>query len=101
MKDLITKLTKIRIFAHDNLVKAKIKSKEYYDKTARPIELKIGDFVFLENDPKPHKFEDRFTGIHKVIEILPNENIRITYKKGTEIIHANRLRLFKGDLLLN
>lgn len=97
LKDLITKLTSIRKLAHDNLVESKIKSKEYYDKTANPIHLKVGDPVFLHKGPKPHKLDDRRTGIHEVVEILPNENVRITTKDGTQVVHANRLKPFKGE----
>ena len=94
LKNLIIRLTQIRKFAHDNLVESKIKSKNHYDKNARPIDLKVGDSVFLELGPKPHKFDDRRIGKCKVLEILPNENVRIQCDKNTQVVHANRLSLF-------
>ena len=97
LKELILRLTQIRKLAHDNLVENKEKSKEHYDKTSNHVIFNVGDLVFLQKGPKPHKFGDRYTGPHKILEILPSENVRIDYKNSSIIVHANRLKLFKID----
>ncbi|CAD6223579.1 GSCOCG00013004001-RA-CDS, partial [Cotesia congregata] len=74
---LVERLTQIRQLARDNLVGAKIKSKELYDKKIKPLDISIGDNVFLQKGPKPHKFGDHYEGPHEVVEVLPDGNVRI------------------------
>ena len=45
--NFVTQLHEMRIQARENLISAKEKSKLYYDKKINPLEVKIGDNVFL------------------------------------------------------
>lgn len=90
--DLVSRLTKIQKLAHDNLIKAKEKSKEYYDKKLNIQEFRIGTNVFLEKGPKPNKLENRYTGPYRVLQVLSNNNVKILTQKGTKVVHPNRLR---------
>lgn len=96
LKDLVTRLTGIRNLAHDNLVVTKQKSKRRYDEGVNPQTIKVGNFVYLQSGPKPHKLGDHYSGPHKVLQILPNNNIKILYKKRSMIIHADRLKVDKA-----
>ena len=98
LKDLVTRLIGIRKLAHDNLVETKEKSKIRYDKHLNPQTIKVGSFVFLQSGPKPHKLDNQYTGPHRVLEILPNNNVTIKYKKRTLTVHMNRLKVDKSQL---
>ena len=76
-------------------MESKHKNKIIHDKTARHVDFKVGDLVFLQKGPKPHKFDNRYTGPHPILEILLNENIRIEFDRGTQVVDANRLKLYK------
>lgn len=70
--------------------KMKINSKSQYDKNSNPINIKIGEKVYLECKPY-NKHEPIYTGPYEVISIEhPNVIIKIKENK-TEIVHKNRL----------
>lgn len=89
---LVTRLHELQTLARDNLISAKLKSKQIYDRKIKPQTLKIGDFVFLLKGPKPGKLEDHYTGPHEVLEISPNGNVKILIKKKPRGININRLK---------
>ena len=93
VQDLVIKLNGIQKLAFDNLVASKYKSKKYYDKSNNPKNFTLGDYGFLLSGPKPGKFEDHYTGPHKIIEVLNKNNVKIQIKTGTKIVHTNRLRI--------
>ena len=95
---LCEKLTqkKTQRIARENLLHAKQKSKQYYDKRLNPCEFKVGDSILLLKEPKRGPFGPEYTGPHKIINLLDNEkNVEITFKSGTRIVHPNKLRLTK------
>ena len=65
----------------------------YYDRTINPRNFKIGDYVFLLKGPKSNKFGDHYSGPHKILKIINENNIKIQYNKGKKIVNANRLRI--------
>ncbi|KAM0730323.1 Retrovirus-related Pol polyprotein from transposon 17.6 [Formica fusca] len=91
--NLVTQLHAIQGNARDNVIQAKIKSKNYYDRKINPQTFKPGDQVFLLKGPKPGKFGDQYTGPHEVLEIFNKNNVKIRIKKNTRIVHPNRLRI--------
>ena len=91
--NLVTQLHTIQGNARENVINAKQKSKEHYDKKINPQTFKPGDHVFLLKGPKPGKFGDHYTGPHEVLEILNKNNVKIKIKKNSRIVHPNRLRI--------
>ncbi|KAL6427138.1 hypothetical protein ACFW04_008640 [Cataglyphis niger] len=91
--NLVTQLHTIQGNAHKNVVDAKLRSKQYYDKKINPQNFKPGDHVFLLRGPKPEKFGDHYTGPHEILEIINKNNVKIRIKKNSRIVHPNRLRI--------
>ena len=90
---LITKLHEMRGIARQNLIEAKQKSKEYYNRKINPQNFKIGDSVFLLEGGELRKFENQYSGPYEVLEILGKGNIKISIKNKPIIVNINRLRL--------
>ena len=91
--NLKEKLGNIQAVARDNLTRAKQRSKEYYDHRLNMCQFKVGDKVMLMREPKKSKFSPEYSGPHRVLEVADNSvNVRISYRKGTRLVHANKLR---------
>ena len=78
----------MRYQARENLITAREKSKLYYDKKINPLEVKIGDNVFLL---KGGKINSHYTGPYELLEVLGKGNVKISYKEKPTIVHINRL----------
>ena len=83
----------MRGIARQNLIAAKEKSKEYYDKKINPQNFKIGDSVFLLEGGELKKFENQYSGPYEVLKVLGKGNIKIAVKNKPKIVNINRLRL--------
>ena len=93
IKDLVTRLIGIRTSVYNNLVNAKQRSKNYYDRKLNDKNFKVGDYVFLLKGPKPGKFGDHYTGPHRILEVISKNNIKIQFKGNSKVVHANRLKV--------
>ena len=94
MTALVERLGFLQEIAQEKLWLAKKRSKEYYDKKANHKIFKIGDFVWLQSGPKPHKFENQYSGPYLIIETWENGNAKLQIKENkTKVVHSNRLRL--------
>lgn len=72
------------------LDKIKKRNKEYYDKKAKPLDIRIGDDVLLEIQPY-NKHSQKYVKC-KVKNII-DENVEILTKNNkTELVHKNRIR---------
>ena len=80
----------MRTQATENLISAKEKSKLYYDKKINPLEVKIGDNVFLLKGGKIKKLDSHFTGPNEILEVLGKGNFEISYKGKPTVVHINR-----------
>lgn len=79
--------------ARENLVKAKNKSKAYYDKRINTYNFKIGDSVYLLKEPT-HKLGDQYKGPYKIIEIRNNNNVKIKINNSlTRVVHTDKLKI--------
>lgn len=94
-KRLIIKLNSVRQKAHDNLVKTKHRTKNYYDKRINPNELKIGNKVYLLVLASRKKLEPYYEGPFVVLDVdYVHKNVVIKYKKGKpKKVHLDYLRL--------
>ena len=83
----------MREIERQNLIAAKEKSKEYYDRKISPQNFKIGDSVFLLEGGELREFENQYSGPYEVLEILGKGNIKISVKNKPKIVNINRFRL--------
>ena len=81
-------------FAREQLLKAQLKQKEYYDTNSRTLKYEVGDYVLLRAPPSPGKFQYRWLGPYVVIERLSDVTYRIKFppSKETTVVHVNRLK---------
>lgn len=90
--ELMAKLHHLREIARNNLIQAKHKSKEQYDKKAHPREFTAGNYVFLKVGNKNNKLSNHFTGPHKIVEVLDQKRIIISVKNKNKTVCADRLK---------
>ena len=57
-----------------------------------PLEVKIGDNVFLLQGGKIKKLDSRYTGPYEILEVLGKGNVKISYKGKLTVVHINRLK---------
>lgn len=93
LEDLFDKINTVQRMARENLIKSKLRSKEYYDRRINPQDIKIGDSIYLLKEPSKGKFSDQYTGPYKVLEILQNQNVKIEVKGIPRTVHLNKLKL--------
>ena len=67
--NFVTQLQEMRTQARENLISAKEKLKIYYDKKINPLEVKIGDIVFLLKGEKTKKLVNSYTGPYEILEV--------------------------------
>ena len=75
-----------------NLIKAKERSKQYYDKKIHVQEFKPGEFVFLLNGAESTQFSNHYRGPYKILEVPSQKNIKIKIKNKSKVVSADRLR---------
>lgn len=91
---LKARLRDIQDVARENLIHAKQRSKEYYDRRLNPCVFEVGDNVMLVNDHKKNKKDPEYAGPFKIIAISENGvNVTIVYKNNKpRVVHSNKLR---------
>lgn len=93
LANLFREVSDLQSIARNNLQKAKLRSKLYYDRRVNPEDFDIGDSAFMVNEHKIGKFSSKYLGPYKVVEILDNGNIKIKLRRDrTRVVHTNRLR---------
>lgn len=82
--------------ARSNLLEAKSKSKEQYDKTAKHQSFEIGQKVLLQEKAPKNKLAPKWLGPYEILDINPtNKNVTIKKSnKKTQTVHQNLLKLF-------
>jgi hypothetical protein len=80
--------------ARENVEKAQISQKKYYDEGSKVISFEEGDRVMLQEPPKPGKFNMKWEGPHVVIKKISDLNYRIehSFTKRLQVVHINRLK---------
>ncbi|XP_035742199.1 uncharacterized protein LOC118450499 [Vespa mandarinia] len=82
--------------AKQNFINAKNRSKKYYDKKQRVVDFKVGNKVHFQKGSQKDKFDDKYIGSFKIVEILSKHNINIRTDIGDRVVHANRLKVDKS-----
>ncbi|XP_017889192.1 uncharacterized protein LOC108630399 [Ceratina calcarata] len=93
VRELTSRLTEIRKIAAVNLNQAKERSKRYYDRRLRPKEFKIGQYVYVQKEPRIHKFDPHYIGPYRIIDKTNNHNVVLqtdTHKIITK--HEDKLK---------
>lgn len=81
--------------ARQNLISKKEKSKQYYDRTSRSENFKVGDKVLLKNPSKTKsKLEPLWFGPYEIIRINSPVNTTIRCERKNKIVHNNLLKKF-------
>lgn len=81
--------------ARNNLLEAKHKSKERYDKNANHRTFEVGQKVLLQDKTSHNKLCPKWLGPFEVLEIdLNNKNVTIKRKAKRQKIHPNLLKPF-------
>ncbi|XP_026830978.1 uncharacterized protein LOC113563519, partial [Ooceraea biroi] len=97
LTSLFDKLRHAQTAARENLIQAKIRSKEYYDRRANPREFRVGDNVYLLKEPTKGKLGDQYVGPYRIREKLDNHNVKIAIDKiRSKIVHEDKLRAARG-----
>ena len=79
--------------ARENLVKAKERSKYYYDRRVNPQRFLLNDKVYLLKELRKNKLSDQYIGPFTIIEVLPKNNVRIRISATrTRIVHTDKLK---------
>jgi len=83
-------------FARNNLLEAKSKSKEQYDKTAKHQIFEVGQKVLLQEKAAKNKLAPKWLGPYEIVDVNPtNKNVTIKKNnKKNQTIHQNLLKLF-------
>lgn len=93
---LFDKIRNTQAIARENLDRSKLRSKYYYDKKINPYAFKRGDNVYLLREPSKGKLGDQYSGPYRIIEKLPNNNVKIALsREKSKIVHENKLKIAK------
>ncbi|CAK9834654.1 Retrovirus-related Pol polyprotein from transposon 17.6 [Anthophora retusa] len=93
LAELISRMTEIRNLAADNIIKAKERSKRYYDKHARPTEFKTGQYVYILKEPRTNKFDPQYIGPFRIEDKTERNNVVLRVDdRHTIIKHQDKLK---------
>ena len=103
------KLATARIIAQENIAKSQERSSKYYNEKRKASDFKVNDDVLVYNPRsykgKTNKILHRFTGPFRIIEVRPNNTVKIQslsgrkLKKEEEIVNVEFLKDFKQRIL--
>lgn len=92
LTDLFNKLYNTQHEARLNLIQAKERSKYYYDKRINSQNFEVGSYAFLLKEPRKGKFADQYCGPYQIVEVLPNNNVKLQVNNKTRIVHMDKLK---------
>ena len=103
------KLAAARVIAKENITKSQERSSKYYNEKRKPSDFKLNDDVLVYNPRsykgKTNKILHRFTGPFRIIEVRPNNTVKIKslsgrkLKKEEEIVNVDFLKDFNQRIL--
>ena len=98
LTDLFNRIHDIQEEACTNLIQAKERSKEYYDRRTHTVTFKEGDYVLLLKEPRKGKFSDQYTGPYQILDVdNKSNNVTINYKSKPRVVHQDKLKLATFD----
>ena len=93
LSKLSIRMQELQTAAAEKLNQSKLRYKKYYDRHINEETFKPGDPIFVLIEPRKGKFGDQYSGPHTILEVIPSQNLKISWKGKTKIIHANKARL--------
>ncbi|XP_011313253.1 ribonuclease H1-like [Fopius arisanus] len=87
-------MEKIQELAYQHLQQAKLHSKQLYGRDARPLELKIGQFAYVQKEPKLGKLDQAYTGPYEIVDITEKGN----GMEGRIPVYVDGSYSFNGDV---
>ena len=93
LSKLSIRMQELQTAAAEKLNQSKLRYKKYYDRHINAETFRPGDSVFVLIEPRKGKFGDQYSGPHTILEVIPSQNLKISWKGKTKIIHANKARL--------
>ena len=82
----------MRTQVRENVITAKDKLKKYDDRKINPLEIKIGNNVFLLKGGKIKKLDNQYAGAHEVLDVLGKVNVKINIKGKPTVVHVNKIK---------
>lgn len=96
--ELVNRLNEIQNLGAKNLIKAKLREKQYYDRDINSVSFQPGDLILVLREPKRHKFESQYVGPFEVIELTERGDIIFRDNDGVRFIkHPNKVKLFHTE----
>lgn len=93
LEELYNRIKTSQENARNNLINAKVKSKNYYDRKVNSYSFKPGDQVFLLKEPT-HKLGDQYKGPYRILEILDNNNVKLRITNSlNRTVHIDKLKI--------
>ena len=93
LANLDQKLTDAQILAKENLIRAKERSKNYYDRHTNPQRFLLNEDVYMLKEPRKNKLADQYVGPFRIIELLPRNNVRLRISaKRTRVVHCDKIK---------
>lgn len=95
------KLNLTQTQAKENIIKSKLKSKEYYDQKIKTTIYKPNDLVYILNKQVSpglsKKLSPNFKGPYNITKVLNEKNVQIQIGKRHIIYHTNMIKPFVSD----
>lgn len=93
LRNLYERITNVQELARENLIGAKEKSKERYDKRMRPQIIEVDDKVYTLKEPRKNKLADQYVGPFEVVAIRENNNIIVKLRDNRmKTIHMDKVK---------
>ena len=91
--ELVTHLDDVRDIARQNLVRAKERSKEIYDRRLNERHFQVGDLVYVLREPWKNKLDSHYVGPYPIVEILEKNNVLLEDHSGHRILkHIDKIK---------
>ncbi|XP_043604662.1 uncharacterized protein LOC122577429 isoform X4 [Bombus pyrosoma] len=91
--DMFDKINTVQQTARENSITSKMKPEEYYYRRINSQNSKVGYLVYPIKEPSKGKFPCQYTGPHKVLENLQNQNVKIKVNEVPRTVHLSKLKL--------
>ena len=77
LDSLLFKIYEAQATARENIKEAKLKYKYYYDRKSQVENYEIGEYVYLQKEPRTSKLDDHYEGPYKVTNVFTDHNVEI------------------------
>ena len=94
LENLLFKIYEAQATARENIKQAKLKYKYYYDQKSQVENYEIGEYVYLQKEPRTSKLDDHYEGPYEVTNVFTDHNVKIAITDNKrKIVHKNKIKL--------